>query len=286
MKVFAQFRLVLALAALIALGLVFSFDSLAQTKIKVYTPIQTSPFDLHLTEVGVVTEIVKPDTLRLANGKTFKIDNIRVPIQLDSLAIEFLNRYVLNKKMGFYIVGTDPIERSDRFGHTLAHVVTEEGDWIQALMVSRGLAWANGSENSRDLFIPLLKYEDLARTQGLGLWKNPDFAIRDNETILRNTYNSFQVYEGTIRSMSTKGNFVFYNFDKNPKTDFTIIINKEKVLGFRLRTGTHSYTPQEFAGQRIRIRGWVEENNGPMIELLFQEQIEFLDPLPTHINYQ
>lgn len=281
MKFFTKHRLVLALAAMIALGLVFSFESLAQKK----PPIQTSPFDLHLAEVGVVTEIIKPDTLRLANGKIFKLDNIRVPLQLDSTAIEFLYKNVLNKKIGFYIVGKDASERADRFGHILAHAVSEDGEWIQAVMASRGLAWVSGSENSRDLFIPLLKYEDLARTQGLGLWKLAAFAIRDNDTIGNNTYNSFQVFEGTIRYVSTKGKYAFYNFDKNHKTDFTIVVNGDKVQPFRLSTGAHNAAPPEFVGRRVRIRGWIEENNGPMIALQFQEQIEFLDA-PFTIHYQ
>jgi len=281
MKFFIKYRLALALAAMIALGLVFSFESIAQQK----PPIQTSPFDLHLAEVGVVTEIIKPDTLRLANGKIFKLDNIRVPLQLDSTAIEFLNKNVLNKKIGFYIVGKDTSARSDRFGHILAHAVSEEGEWIQALIASRGLAWVSGSENSRDLFIPLLKYEDLARTQGLGLWQLSAFAIRDNETIRNNTYNSFQVYEGKIRSVNSRGKFAFYNFDRDHKTDFTIVINGDKVLPFRLSTGAHSAAPVDFVGKRIRIRGWIEENNGPMIDLQFQEQIEFLDA-PFTIHYQ
>lgn len=273
MGIFVKFRFISVLAALVLLGLSISFGAQAQQK----PPVQTSPFDLNLAEVGVVTEIIKSDTLRLANGKIFKIDNIRVPLQLDSNAIEFLNKNVLNKKMGFYIVGKDPIERADRFGHTLAHVVSEDGEWLQALMVSRGLAWVNGNENSRDLFVPLLKYEDLARSQSLGLWKLPTFAIRDNETIHNNTYNSFQVFEGTIRAVSAKGQYAFYNFDKDPKTDFTIVADIGKISGFTLSTGAHSYSPLEFVGRKVRIRGWVEENNGPMIELLFQEQIEFLD---------
>lgn len=248
-------------------------------------PIQTSPFDLNLIEVGVVTEIIKPDTLRLANGKIFKIDNIRVPLQLDPNAISFLKENVLNKKVGFYIVGEDVDDRSDRFGHILAHVVTEDGEWIQALMVSRGLAWAHGSKTSRDLFIPLLKYEDLARSQEIGLWKLAAFDLRTNETIHKNTYNSYQIYEGIIQAVSAQGKYAFYNFDKDPKTDFTITVNIDNVAPFRLSTGTHSYMPTEFVGRRVRIRGWVEENNGPMIELQFQEQLEFLDA-NFQIHYQ
>jgi len=248
-------------------------------------PVQTTPFDLELVDVGVVKEIVKSDTIRLESGKTYKIDNIRVPIQLDGQALDFLRGNVLGKKVGFYIVGKDPSARADRFGHILAHVVTQEGEWLQALMVSRGLAWATGSETSRDLVIPLFKYEDLARSQKLGLWNYPEFEVKNNETIMGNTRNSFQVYEGKIRSVRKQDNYAFYNFGKDPKTDFTIFINTKKVPPYLLSGGRRGHTPPQFEGLRVRIRGWVEENNGPTIELTYQEQLEFIDPLSEQIFY-
>lgn len=248
-------------------------------------PVQTSPLDLELIDVGVVKEIVKSDTLRLESGKTYKLDNIRVPLQLDGATLDFLNKNILGKKLGFYIVGKDPSARADHVGHILAHAVTQESEWLQALMVSRGLAWANGSKDSRDLVLPLFKYEDLARSQKLGLWQLPDFTIKDNETIMGDTRNSFQVFEGEIRSVSERKDFAFYNFGKDTKTDFTIVINAKQVPQFHLSDGRRTLAPPEFKGKKIRIRGWVTENNGPMIELTYQEQIEFLDPLSAQIQY-
>ncbi len=252
----------------------FVSASFAQIK---YVPesIQTSPLDLELTAVGVVDKIIKPDLVRVESGKIYRIDNIRVPLQMDQQAIAFLEKTILHKKIGFYIVGKDVSARSDRFGHTLAHVVTEDGGWLQAQMVSRGLAWVTGNAKSRHLVVPLFKYEDLARSQSLGLWGLPDFAVRNNNTILDNTYNTFQVYEGTIKTVRTKDEYVYFNFDDNPKKDFTISFNTKSIKPFRMRSGVHSFAPPEFIGKYIRIRGWVEENDGPMMTLEFQEQIEF-----------
>jgi endonuclease YncB( thermonuclease family) len=263
-----------ALASFSACVFFNSGDSFAQNARRPDT-IQTSPFDLNLTTVGTVEKIVKSDTVRLSNGKIFKIDNIRVPIQLDAAAIKYLEDTLLNQKIGLYILGEDPVARADRFGHTLAHVVTENGNWIQAEMVSRGLAWVSGGPNSRDLVLPLYKYEDLARTQGLGMWSRPEFAIRDNDTIDDGTYNSFQVYQGKLKAIRTKGDYIFFNFGDNPQTDFSISFNKKELKPFRLRSGNHSHTPTEFVGHTIRIRGWIEENGGPMMVLEYPEQLEF-----------
>lgn len=277
-------HILFAVAAAFAVCAIFvPTDSRADDDRKI---VQTTPFDLTLTNVGIVDKILKPDTVRLQDGKVYKLDNIRIPLQYGDAAIKFLESTILNKKVGFYIAGTDPSLRADRFGHTLSHVVTEDGSWVQAQMISRGLGWVTGSPNSRDLVIPLYKYEDLARSQAAGIWAIPEFTPRDNETILENTYNSFQVYQGKIKDLSAKGDFVFINFGTNPQTDFTITFHKKKVKPFRMRTGEHSYTPPSLLGQTIRIRGWVEENGGPMMTLEYQEQLEFPDAPESPILYK
>ncbi len=247
--------------------------------------VQTTPFDLNLNAVGIVDKILKPDTIRLDNGKVYKLDNIRVPFQLNDLTTQFLEQNLLGKKVGFYIVGDDPYKRADRFGHTLAHVVTEDGSWVQAQIVSRGLAWATVSATSRDLAIPLFKYEDIARSQASGLWALPEFAIRDNDTIGVNSYNSFQIYQGKIKTVTEKDNFIFINFGKNPQTDFTISFYKKDLGPFQLRSGAYTHLPVELIGQTIRIRGWVEENGGPMMQLECLEQLEFPDTPEPPIVY-
>jgi hypothetical protein len=39
--------------------------------------------------------------------------------------------------------------------------------------------------------------------------------------------------------------------------------------------------PSQLAGRRVEVRGWVEERNGPAIEVVRPEQIEFVDREPT-----
>lgn len=242
-----------------------------------YKPIQTTPFDLTLTAVGVVDKILKPDAIRLQNGKVYKIDNIRVPPPFNDAAVQFLEETILNKKVGFYIVGEDPMARSDRFGHTLAHIVTEDGSWVQAQMVSRGLAWAVGSPKSRDLVLPLFKYEDLARSEALGLWADPNLAIRDNDTIDLQTYNSFQIYQGKVTTYKVIDSFLFLNFGSNPQTDFTMTFNDRAFKSFRLVTKGQQFLLTHLVGKTIRVRGWVEENGGPMMTIEYPEQLEFPD---------
>lgn len=252
------------------------FNSIVTRKSNTDT-VQTSPLDLHLADVGTVTSIIKSDTIKLSSGKIYKLDNIRIPLQVDKETTKLLTEMLLNKKVGIYISGEDPSARADRFGHILGHIVLENGEWAQEALVSSGLAWVTGSAKSRDLVFPLYKHEDLARSQSLGLWAYPELALKDNTTIHNNTYNSFQVYQGKIVNISMRGKYVYFNFGENPQEDFTVSFNKETMEPFKLRNGTRKYNPSEFIGMNIRIRGWVEENGGPMMTLEFQEQLEFPD---------
>lgn len=268
--------LLLFSAAFIVAGAFFLMPASAQQSTDWYRKVvQTSPFDLHLAEVGVVEKIIKSDTIQLSNNKIYKIDNIRIPLQIEPEAHAFVTNSLLGKKVGIYIVGKDPSARADRVGHILAHIVNEDGHWIQSQIVSRGLAWVTGTVDSRDLILPLYKFEDLARAQGLGLWQFPEFAVKNNTTIHHNTNNSFQIYEGKLEAIRYKDDFVFFNFDKNPQTDFTISFRRSTSKPFKLRSGSNSFTPNELVGSIIRVRGWIVENGGPMIELEYQEQLEF-----------
>ena len=66
---------------------------------------------------------------------------------------------------------------------------------------------------------------------------------------------------------------VFLNFGADYKTDFTILIDKQGQRRFK-RAGID---PRSLEGARVRVRGWVEMKNGPMIELDHVERLEVLD---------
>ena len=62
----------------------------------------------------------------------------------------------------------------------------------------------------------------------------------------------------------------YLNFGPDWKRDFTAVIRPEALRVFTME----GIDPAAYEGRRIRVRGWVESWNGPMIEVTHPEQIE------------
>jgi len=157
----------------------------------------------------------------------------------------------------------------DRYGVPLAHVISEDGAWVQGDLVSKGLAWVFGSETNLDTFAPLLRLETDARTQHRGFWQYAEYALKTPENV-GNFINSFQLVEGTILDAAVKQETIFLNFGKDWKTDFTVRVPR------KLWRAVSDTEAASWKKRRIRVRGWVEEDNGPMINILYPEDIELL----------
>lgn len=62
------------------------------------------------------------------------------------------------------------------------------------------------------------------------------------------------------------------NFAEDWRRDFTIAIARKDLAAFE------TLDLERLAGSRVRVRGWVEWWNGPVIKATHLEQIEVLGP--------
>jgi micrococcal nuclease len=241
----------------------------------------TRPEDVAQVDSGTIKEILKSDLILLDNNKRYRLDNILAPPFEDTQALEELKRKFLNKKVTIYTYH-DPDKNFDRYGVPLAHVISDDDHvWIQEDLVAKGLAWAYSTETSRLLVDTLKEIEEKARNRKAGFWANPEYAIKTPESV-KGYANSYQIVEGKILNVTVKPNTTFINFGKDWNTDFTIRIPKKTGNNiFSQQTGQIlvSVDPSAWKNHWVRIRGWVEENKGPTIELTHNEQLEHLpDP--------
>jgi hypothetical protein len=65
---------------------------------------------------------------------------------------------------------------------------------------------------------------------------------------------------------------VYLNFDKDWRKDFTVLIERKDGEAFK----AVGIDPKALAGKRLRVRGWIEWRNRPMIHVTHVEQIELL----------
>ena len=83
----------------------------------------------------------------------------------------------------------------------------------------------------------------------------------------------FALVEGKVLSVRESGSTIYLNFGRRWAQDFTVTILKRNRRAFAVA----GIDPGRLEGQSIRVRGWIEQRTGPMIEAVTPEQIEFAD---------
>jgi len=174
-------------------------------------------------------------------------------------------------------------DKRDRYDRALAQVWLmdargEKGVWLQEAMVEAGYArvytWPKSLQDTARLYAA----EARARAKGLGIWDEEQaggfYTIRKPDPDpLAQYVDSLQIVEGIIISSVDIRGTVYLNFGSNHRTDFTVAISKKSRRLFK-KIKLDLYALQ---GARVRVRGWIEISNGPVMWLGDPNRIEVLD---------
>ncbi len=163
--------------------------------------------------------------------------------------------------------------RADRHGRLLAHVYLDDGTWVQGEMLQRGLARVFSLSDNRALAAEMLALESDARNQKRGIWSNPFYAVRTPVDAERHI-GSFQIVEGRVVNAVRVNRYVYLNFGDDWRTDFTVSVRVKNLRRFE----DAGLKLLELTGRDIRVRGWLKEYSGAMIDATHPEQIEVLGP--------
>lgn len=242
------------------------------------TPDAAAFAALARAETEAVVEIVDGDTLVLADGRQVRLVGIQAPKlplgrrnfpkwPLADMAKEVLASLVLDRDVSLRYGGRE----IDRHGRRLAHLLLEDGRWVQAAILRRGLARVYSFADNRALVAEMLTEEGAARAAGRGIWAHPYYAIRDPGAVHRDL-GTFQLVEGMVLDAAEVRGTVYLNFGEDWRTDFTVSVRGSALRLFR-REGLE---PLALEGSRVRVRGWLDNRNGPAIEATHPEQIEIL----------
>lgn len=239
---------------------------------------------LRMEPGGVVTSVVDGDTVILDDGRVVRMIGTQAPkLPLDRpdfitwpLAPEAkaaLEALALNKsvRLGF---GGEEIDRYDR---VLAHVfiAAPEGEiWAQQAMIAQGLARVYSFPDNRACLDLLYAAEGRARLAGLGIWSDPYYSIRaaDAPGDLLARAGQYELVEGRVLLADRSGGRVYLNFGRYWKEDFTAVIEAPALRLF----AESGFDPLALEDALVRIRGWVDDRDGPRIEVTHPEQIEVL----------
>lgn len=168
-------------------------------------------------------------------------------------------------------------ETRDRYGRAVAQVhsldPTGQPDiWVQSEMIRLGLARVFSWKSELADLDTLYELESAARDRGRGIWADPFYAVRrPDPDPLAQYVDSLQIVEGIVTSTADVRGRVYLNFGSDYRTDFTISIAKKNMRAFE------AIDPVSLTGARVRVRGWIEMINGPMIWLDHPGRLEILN---------
>jgi endonuclease YncB( thermonuclease family) len=240
---------------------------------------------------AVVQKVTDTGNLHLAHGETVRLIGVmplKVVENAKSQGAKWFNRLaqealaVLRRQTEGKTVELHQSGRTrDRYDRLLAHVYTPDRQWVQGLLLQNGLAHSYSYRDNRACIKEMLALEERARTEARGLWRAHTFRpVEAGQTrrLLRRRYR-LTLVEGRVRTVAMVKGWVFVNFGENWRDDFTIAIKRKyrkKILpgGVDL---TQTEGRNQLEGRRVRVRGWIERWNGPLIKVTHAEQIEFLD---------
>ncbi|WP_291391920.1 thermonuclease family protein [Devosia sp.] len=232
---------------------------------------------------GVVASVRDGDTVVLDTGMVVRLIGTQAPklglgregFSAWPLADEArlaLERLVLGKPVRVRHGGA----RTDRHGRTLGQVFLtgQPETWVQQQMIAAGWARVYSFPDNRACVPQLLAAETQARLNKLGIWADPYYLVRraDRPDDFAGRPGYYELVEGRVLKADRAQGRVYLNFGRSWKQDFTAVIDRA-ALGLFARDG---YDAEQLEGALVRIRGWMDEIDGPRVEITHPEQIEVL----------
>ncbi|ADZ68828.1 Nuclease (SNase-like) [Polymorphum gilvum SL003B-26A1] len=163
----------------------------------------------------------------------------------------------------------------DRWGQLPAHVLAQGPHgavWLQADLLERGLAVVDPETGGLSCLQPLLAAEDAARHRDVGLWRVAPVLRADQPDLLLARTGHFAVVEGRIHSLGKTRRYRYLNFGRHWASDFTATVDTRVEADLTAR----GLALDDLNGARVRIRGVVQAQDGPHIELTHPAQLERL----------
>ena len=242
--------------------------------------------DLPAGETATVASVVDGETLALTDGRTVRLLGVKAPSTPLGATGDQPWPFVAESKAALERLTSDAtVElrfdalREDRHGHILAQVfLVRDGKqyWLQRDLVAQGFARVYSLADSRACVTELLAAEAEAREARRGLWRSWAYRVQEAADAKRlgRLVRTYQLVEGTVHAIGEGRKLLYVNFAENWRSDFTIVIERKALAMFEAAGLDLGALP----GKRVRVRGFIEWWNGPMIAATHPEQIEVLAP--------
>ncbi len=158
----------------------------------------------------------------------------------------------------------------DRYGCEMADVRPVDGPLLQQSLLEQGLAVVRPSPSfaRSDDIDTWLALEQEARQAGLGIWRDRSSLPRKAGAMARHIGKASLV-EGRVLRTYSNDRYTYLNFGRDWRTDFTVRL-RQKLLK------QSGFDPSRLNGKNVRVRGFVQESRGPLIDISHLKQIEVI----------
>ena len=233
---------------------------------------------------GNVTQIVDGDTLMLDNGLIVRLIGTQAPhLALGREGLTDWPKATESKAALSELALGRPVllryggEQKDRYGRLLAQLFVTGGAseiWVQQQMLATGWARVYSFPDNRACLPDLFAAETKARAQKLGIWSDPYYRVRraDRPADFAPLAGHYELAEGRVLQSEKAGGRVYLNFGRYFKEDLTAGIDSRALALF----ASEQLDPLKLGGALVRVRGWVDLQDGPRIAITHPEQIEVL----------
>lgn len=228
------------------------------------------PLGLDIGGAAAITSIAPRVELRLDDGRTALLDHIVVPESVAPRDVETTLAPLLARAL--IVAAEAPVP--DRHRRLPVEAASPDGRSLQEALLAAGLALVQPLPGVDSAVLDrYLAAEAGAERVRRGIWSNPEAIILGTEPALTATrLGRFALIEGRVLQASAQQRYLYLNFGSDWRTDTTARIDRD-VLRAMQRAG---FEPEGLEGRRVRLRGTLFAENGPMIELWTHKGIEIL----------
>ncbi|WP_306258958.1 hypothetical protein [Pararhizobium sp. IMCC21322] len=235
-------------------------------------------------EPGTIVAADSTGDLSLQDGRKLKLAGVRIAASPNPLA----------DLVGQTIVPYPAAKGPDRTGFTPAHILlSAETDnqppvWLQQKLLQQGNAFIYIYPDQISCASALRSSEETARQSGTGIWNldllhpTPISIPKDTQSFFLGTAGHFDadravghygIIRGLVLSTGSAGRWRYLNFGRNYTEDFTVRLtaNVEK------RLSEHGFTLKGLKDRTIEVRGIVQSNGGPLVDVFDTAQIVIME---------
>lgn len=252
--------------------------------LKVPTPVFD---DLKLTKSGRIDKVIDGLTLLLKDDTIVRLASLDIPdfnerhdAPYAEAALAYLQKSLPEgTEIKIYQTRVAKKGRVNRMNHQLGHILTKkDGLWINGALLNQGLARVYTAPNAPEINNQMLNIEQNARKVKLGMWEDKSPHLVLTPETADQAMGKLAIIEGAVEKTASVKNNIYLNFGKDWKIDFTIMITP----ALRKKLARRGVDLLNIAGQKIRVRGYLREYNGALIELEAPEHLEY--PLLQGLN--